>query len=87
MFEGCKTLAELNARRKDLVMQGHKMSTVNAHYNHARKELMAQQVTFRKIPFFSDLVESVPATVLPMPIKLKMVPQNTIIVKDGVAYI
>lgn len=49
MFSNCKTLSDLNARRRDLVSSGTPVASVNAAYNKAKKELLDARPEFRKV--------------------------------------
>lgn len=88
MFDNCNSLQELNARRRELLLSGTPAASVNAAYNRAKQALVSAAPSYRKIPTFrlSDPVP-IPRTVLPMSMQIKKVPDNVLIIKDGVAYI
>lgn len=53
MFEECSTLAELSKTRQSLVRSGADLMEVNAAYNKAKKRLMEETPSFRKVPTYS----------------------------------
>ena len=86
MFENCNTLEQLNARRRELVQGGTPVTTVNAAYNKARKELMDAKPVFRHVAtYFAK--PATPRGYVAHPIKEGFAEKNELIMGDGVIYI
>ena len=52
MFDGVKSLQELNAVRRNAISQGEDVVKVNAEYNRAKRVLLSNKPAFKKPPMF-----------------------------------
>lgn len=59
MFETCGSLEELNKERQRLMRSGGNPMEVNAAYNRAKRCLLEEVPTYRKIPTYAGIAGSV----------------------------
>lgn len=83
MFAECRTLAELNQKRKDAIRRGELPTKVNSAYNQARARLMNIQSTSATIPSYPVTKKSTPVYT-PFPIVgLDGKPNQILLVEGG----
>lgn len=84
MFETCGSLAELNRERQHLMRSGANAMEVNAAYNRAKKRLLEETPSYRKIPTYTGEADSV-GVFMPFPmLSGKGRPNEIIITPEGV---
>ena len=86
MFQGCNTLEQLNARRRELVQSGKPVAEVNAAYNKARKDVMSATPDYKQVVTFT-FVPATPRGYFAYPLKEGAAKKNELIIGDGVIYI
>lgn len=84
MFETCGSLLELNKERQQLIRSGAQPMEINAAYNRAKKQLLEETPSYRKIPHYTGEAASV-GVYAPFPIlKGQGNPNEIIVTPDGV---
>lgn len=84
MFETCGSLEELNKERQLRMRSGENAMEVNAAYNRAKKQLLEDTPSYRKIPSYTGEVGSV-GVFMPLPmLSGKGNPNEIIITPEGV---
>lgn len=84
MFDSCRTLEELNRERQVCMRSGAQPLEVNSAYNKAKRRLLEDTPTYRKIPSYTGVAESIEAFT-PFPILSgKGRPNEIIVTPEGV---
>lgn len=84
MFETCGSLEELNKERQRRMHSGTDAMEVNAAYNRAKKRLLEDTPSYRKIPCYTGEIGSV-GVFMPLPmLSGKGKPNEIIITPEGV---
>lgn len=84
MFETCGSLEELNKERQWRIRSGACAMEVNAAYNRAKKQLLEDTPSYRKIPSYTGETGNV-GVFMPLPmLSGKGKPNEIIITPEGV---
>lgn len=84
MFETCSTLSDLNEERQRLARSGVPLMEVNAAYNKAKRRLLEDTPSYRKIPTYMGAANSV-NMFTPFPfLKGQGAPNEIVITPEGV---
>ena len=84
MFETCGSLEELNKERQRLMRAGAAPMEVNAAYNKAKRRLLEEAPSFRKIPTYTGEAGSI-GVFMALPIlKGQGKPNEIVITPEGV---
>lgn len=84
MFETCGSLEELNRERQRLIREGSQPLDVNAAYNRAKRQLLEEMPSYRKIPSYTGEAGSI-GVFAPFPfVSGKGRPDEIVITPEGV---
>lgn len=84
MFETCSTLSDLNEERQRLTRSGAPLMEVNAAYNKAKRRLLEDTPSYRKIPTYTGVADCV-GMFTPFPfLKGRGAPNEIVITPEGV---
>ena len=84
MFESCSSLSVLNVERLRLARSGVPLMEVNAAYTKAKRRLLEDTPSYRKIPTYTGIANSV-SMFTPFPfLKGQGAPNEIVITPEGV---